>query len=58
MACKLYFNKTTFKNVGLGTSLAVHWLSVHLPMQGAHFGSLVWEGPTCQGMTKKVHQSD
>ena len=39
MVCELHLNKTYF----LGTSLAVQWLRLHLPMQGVRVQSLVRE---------------
>lgn len=36
----------------LGTSLAVQWIKICLPMQGTRVGSLVREDSTCQGATK------
>ena len=38
----------------LRTSLVVHWWRVLLPMQGTHFGSLVWEDPSYLRATKSV----
>ena len=38
----------------VGTSLAVQWLIIHLPMQGTQVRSLVWEDPTCCGVTGPV----
>ena len=32
---------------GLGTSLVVKWLRIHLPVQGTWVPSLVSEDPTC-----------
>ena len=37
------------KSVSKGTSLAVHWLRTHLPMQRTPIRSLVQEDPTCLG---------
>ena len=35
-------------------SLAVQWLGIHLAMQGTWVRSLIWEDPTCFGITKPV----
>ena len=34
------------------TFLVVQWIRIHLPMQGTQTQSLVWEDPTCHGVTK------
>ena len=39
---------------GLGTSLVVQWLRIHLPMQGTRVWALVQEDPTCRGATKPM----
>ena len=39
------------------TSLVVHWLRIHLPMQRTGVWSLVWEDSTSQGATKPVHHN-
>ena len=50
-------------NIGQGgsywwTSLAVQWLGVHLPMQGAQVRSLVQEdSSSCRGATRLVHHN-
>ena len=59
------WNKTCTRrrnmNIGQGssywwTSLAVQWLGVHLPMQGAQVRSPVQEdSPSCRGATRLVH---
>ena len=36
------------------TSLVVHWIRIHLPMQGTRVQSLVQEDSTCHGATKPV----
>ena len=33
----------------------VHWIRIHLAMQGIPVRFLVWEDPTCLGATKPVH---
>ena len=38
----------------LGTSLAVQWLRICLPMQGTWVQFLAWKDPTCCGATKPV----
>ena len=40
--------------ITLGASLVVQWLRIHLPMQGTRVRVLVWEDPTCRGVTKPV----
>ena len=45
----LYSTKLTVRN-----SLVTQWLRIHLPMQGTWVRSLVWEGPTCCGATKRM----
>jgi hypothetical protein len=40
--------------MGCGASLMVHWLRVHLAIQGTPVQSLVWEDPTSQGATKPM----
>ena len=42
------------KNV-FGAYLMVHWLGIHLAIQGTLVQSLAWEDPTCQDATKPVH---
>ena len=37
-----------------GTSLAVQWLGICLPMQGAQVQSLIQEDPICCGATKPI----
>ena len=37
-----------------GTSLVAQWLRIHLPVQGTWIRALVWEDPTCRGVTKPV----
>ena len=37
------------------TSLAVQWLSLHLPVKQTRVPSLVWEGSTCHGAAKRAH---
>ena len=44
------------KNKSGGTSLAVHGLRIHLPMQGTWVQALVWEDPTCHEATKPTRQ--
>ena len=38
----------------LMTSLMVHWLRIHLPMQGTWVWLLVWEDSTCPRATKPM----
>ena len=42
---------------GMGTSLVVQWLRIHLPIQGTRVQALVWEDPTWRGATKPVHHN-
>ena len=42
------------KNGHKRASLVVHWLRIHLPMQGTWIQSLVWEDPTCLKTTKPL----
>ena len=42
----------------LGTSLAVEWLGIRLPMQGKPVRPLVLEDPTCLGVTKSMSLND
>ncbi|KAJ8779015.1 hypothetical protein J1605_012866 [Eschrichtius robustus] len=44
-------------NERYGTSLAVQWLSICLPMQGTQVRSLVREDPTCHRATKPMHHN-
>ena len=44
------------KNVSW-TSLVVHWIRIHLPMQGTWVRSLVQEDHTCLGATKPLYHS-
>ena len=37
------------------TSVAIQWLSIHLPMQGTWVQSLVWEDSTCHRATKPTY---
>ena len=39
------------------TSLVIHWLRIHLPMQGTRFQSPVQEDSTYRGAAKLVHHS-
>ena len=41
-----------------GTSLAVEWLGIRLPMQGKPVRPLVLEDPTCLGVTKSMSLND
>ena len=45
------------KNFNSGTSLAVQWLRIYLPVQGTQVQSLVREDPTCHGATKPVRHN-
>ena len=42
------------KNLQTGASLVAQWLRVCLPMQGTRVRALVWEDPTCRGVTRPV----
>ena len=42
------------KSYGVGTSLMVQWIRIHLPMQGTWVQSLVLEDSTCRGAPKPV----
>ena len=44
------------RTIGLGASLVVQWLRIHLAMQEILVQSLVREDPTCRRATKSVHQ--
>ena len=48
-----FYSKAVFKN-DPGASLVAQWLRVCLPMQGTRVRALVWEDPTCRGVTKPV----
>ena len=37
-----------------GASLGVQWLRISLPMQGTWVRALVWEDPTCHGVTRPL----
>ena len=37
-----------------GASLVAQRLRICLPMQGTRFRALVWEDPTCRGVTRPV----
>ena len=37
-----------------GASLVVQYLRIHLPILGTRVQSLLWEDPTCLGVTKTV----
>ena len=41
-----------FKNTCIGTSLVAQWLRICLTMEGTRVRALVWEDPTCPGVTK------
>ena len=38
--------------MAVGASLVAQWLRVCLPMQGTRVRALVWEDPTCRGVTR------
>ena len=40
--------------MGIGTSLVAQWLGIHLTVQGTRVRALVWEDPTCRGVTGPV----
>ena len=42
------------QKVGHGTTLAVKWIRIHLPIHGIGFNPWVQEDPTCFGETKMV----
>ena len=42
------------KKLKIGASLVVQWLRICLPMQGTWVRALVWEDPTCRGVTRPV----
>ena len=44
------------RTIGLGASLVVQWLRIHLAMQEILVQFLVREDPTCRRATKSVHQ--
>ena len=52
--CREKKKKKKTKNV-FGAYLMVHWLGIHLAIQGTLVQSLAWEDPTCQEATKPVH---
>ena len=39
------------------SSLVIHWLRIHLPMQGTHIQSLVQEESTYHGAAKLMHHN-
>ena len=43
-----------YEKLQAGASLVVHWLRIHLPLQGTQVPFLVREDPTCLGATKPV----
>ena len=45
------------KTLTQGTSLVAQWLRILLPMQGRRVRALVWEDPTCLGVTKPVRHN-
>ena len=61
--CKVIFKLSRIrqnqKRKCIGTSLAVQWLRIHLPMQGTWVQSLAWEDPTWHRATKtERHNSE
>ena len=46
--------ETVIKNLPTGASLVAQWLRICLPMQGTRVRALVWEDPTCRGVTRPV----
>ena len=46
-----------YVNAQVGTSLAVQWVRICLPMQRTRVLSLVWEDSTCQEATKPRHHN-
>ena len=47
-------HKISNRKGNVGTSLVAQWLKIRLPMQGTQVRSLVWEDPTCCGVTKPM----
>ena len=43
--------------INIGASLVAQWLRIRLPMQGTRVRALVWEDPTCCGVTKPVRHN-
>ena len=58
----MFFKKThdfkkTFKVKVRGLPWWHSSLRIRLPMQGTRVRALVWEDPTCHGVTKSVHHN-
>ena len=49
-----YFSFLPSRIMSFWASLVAQWLRVCLPMQGTRVRALVWEDPTCRGVTKPV----
>ena len=47
-------NPRAFTRLSMGTSLAVQWLGLCLPMQATRARFLVWEDSTCRGAAKPM----
>ena len=47
----------TLQKLDEGTSLVVHWLRVHLSMQGTQVPALVWEDSICLGVPRPLHDN-
>ena len=45
--CKRLGRASTVLKERIGTSLVIHWLRIHLPVQGIQVQSLVQEDSTC-----------
>ena len=43
--------------MGVGSSLMVQWLRIHLPMQATQVRALVWEDPPCRRAAKPVRHN-
>ena len=48
------FPFTMLKNAQCRASLVAQWLRICLRMQGTRVRALVWEDPTCHGVTRLV----
>ena len=52
--CQCLSQVTSCIRISCGTSLVVHWIRIHLPIQGTQVWSLIREDSTCFGATKPV----
>ena len=50
----IYPEKSIIRKETCRASLVAQWLRVCLPMQGTWVRALVWEDPTCHGVTRPV----